>query len=85
MLTSSRPSLRGGGVDAHLEHVDPRLEAAQGLLDLALDAAQQRRADGPEHQIVDAAAEVRAHHPLALAGFEDDPDRLLDILLIGGG
>ena len=48
-----------------------------------LICADQGGVHGAEDQIVDAATEIRPHHPLALGGGENDVDRLLDVVLVG--
>ena len=83
--TSSLPSTVASSSTVTAEHVDPRLVAAQRFLDLGPDPLKRRAVDRGEHEIVDAAAEIGPHHPLARRGLEDDPDRLADVLLVFDG
>ena len=82
---SSRPWALASSSTVTLEHVDARLVAAQRLLDFGADPlAASRAVDRLEDQLVDAAAEIGAHHALAGRGLENDADRLADILLVFG-
>src|SRR3954451_14644461 len=68
-------------IDADVEHVDPRLELRERVADLEGEVAERRVGDRREHRLVYAAPEARVHRPLATRRAEDDPDRLLDVLL----
>ena len=50
--------------------------------DRVLHAADGVRVDRVEHEVVHAAAELRAHRAFAGSGAEDELDRLVDVLLV---
>src|SRR6266511_3252470 len=74
--------LVGGHVD--VEDIDARLPVDDRVVDLRADPRHRRRVDRLEEEGVEAGAEVRAHHALSRVGAEDDPQRLVDVLLVGG-
>ena len=68
-------------VHVHAQHVDAWLPAAQGFLYIVDDHTGGAGIDRREQQLVDAATELGPHHPLAGRGTQDDPNRLVDLLL----
>src|SRR4029079_18534435 len=80
-LDEQLPLADGRFVDRDAEHFDARLAAAHGLLHRGADALDDRAVDRLEDKVVNAAAEVRAHHALAGGGLQDDEDRLADVVL----
>jgi hypothetical protein len=74
-------ALVGAGGDLDVVDLDPRLPAVEADVHLVLDTARGLLVDRREHQVVDRAAEVRPHRPLARRGRQDQPDRLLDLPL----
>ena len=65
--------------DPDIPDLDPRLPALQGLADVVRDLPGGRRGGGVEHVVMDPAAELRPHRPLAARRAEDEPDRLLEL------
>ena len=63
---------------------DARLPVDQRAAHDALDRAMGRRRVGLEQEIAQAAAELGQHRPLAALGQQNDLDRLLDVVLVGG-
>ena len=68
-------------VEVDLLDLDARLPAIERAAHLGLEPARRRGVDRVEHEVVDAAAELRPHRPLAGRGAEDDLDRLVHIRL----
>src|SRR5712664_454629 len=79
-------SLREVGVGERLDLdvADAVLELRQRLLDVVPDQRLRRGVVRREDVVVDAAAPIRAHLPLAEGGADDDAHRLLDVLLVLG-
>src|SRR5262249_50652427 len=69
-------------IDLHAQHFDPRFVASQRGFDRRANQLQRRAVEACKHQLVDAAAEIRTHDPLTGSGFENDPNRLADVLLV---
>src|SRR5262249_49913647 len=75
---------RVAGPRINPRHVDPRFEAQQRFANISNDAAEGRRADGREYEIVNAASEVRAHDTLTLRRTEYHENRLSHALFVLG-
>ena len=71
-------------VELDVDHLDARLPVVERRADLVLHPRDRGRVDRVEDEVVHAAAELRAHRPLALGGGEDEVDRLVDVRLVGG-
>src|SRR3712207_2494541 len=69
--------------DPHVDHLDAGFPARQCGADLVGDLPGGRGVGRPEDEVVDAAAELRAHRPLARHRAEDQPDGLLELPLAG--
>src|SRR6266571_2471786 len=78
--------LRGVGVGERLDldAADAVLELRERLLDVVPDQRLRRGVVRREDVVVDAAAPVGAHLPLAQGGADDDAHRFLDVLLVLG-
>src|SRR5271165_139288 len=75
--------LAGRNLAGHVKDVDPRLLRDERLAKLIDDLAHALGRAWREDEVMDAAAVVRPHHALLLRGREDDPDRLLDLCVVG--
>src|SRR5438105_11785444 len=78
--------LRGVGIGhgLHLDAADPVLVLGEGFLDVMRDQRLRRGVVRREDVVVDAAAPIGTHLPLAEGGADDDAHRLLDVLLVRG-
>ena len=74
-----RARLGRGEVDDDVVERDPRLPPLQRVADGVRDLARGGRVGGREDEVVDGAAELRTHRPLAGRGGEDQPDALDDL------
>ena len=83
--TSSRFGSSGFGPASALHPLDARLVLVDRLFAVDLGARGGDVGVRREHQLVDRAAELRPHRPLAGRGAEDDEDRLPHVLLEDGG
>src|SRR5437868_795355 len=78
--------LRGVGIGhgLHLDAADPVLVLGEGFLDVMRDQRLRRGVVRREDVVVDAAAPIGTHLPLAEGGADDHAHRLLDVLLVLG-
>ena len=83
MLISSSPRSTPARSKSTSMHLDARLPVVERVAHLGLHLGDGRGVDRVEHEVVDAAAELRPHRPLALGGGEDQVDRLVDVGLVG--
>ena len=82
MRISRRPSVHRFrvGTDGNVAHLDAWLPPAQGFADEALGEAESIGVDRREDELVDAAAELRAHHALSQARAKDERDGFVDVI-----
>src|SRR5438105_3666567 len=72
----------GVGHRLDLDVADAVLVLGERLLDMVAHQRLRRGVVGGEDEVVDAAAPLGAHLPLAQRGADDDPHRLLDVALV---
>ncbi len=82
MSISRRPSSRSDRSKSTSSDLDPRLPAVERDPDLVVDPAERVGVDRVEHEVVDRAAELGPHRPLAGRRAEDHGDRLADVVVV---